>query len=280
MPRDPQDTRQFGLEAGQLVARFFMHTEDLHWGLWPEGLPVNLPNMRDAQRRHSELILAHIPPGTQTILDVGGGSGQFAEKLAAAGFAVDVVSPRAHLAARIKERLPDESHVYVCGFEEVEPRRIYDLVMFSESFQYIKLDACMERIKACTRPGGHALVCDYFRMARPGKPPVGGGHRWAKVETALSGQPLELVTQVDVTAEAAPTCELMGQFIDQVAEPMRDLASECMTKRHPVMSKLIGFALRKKITKLNSKYRTGRFTSATFLEHFTYQLLIWRRTGD
>jgi len=280
MPRDPQDTRQFGLEAGQLVARFFMHTEDLHWGLWPDDLTVNLPNMREAQRRHSQLILEHIPPDTHTILDVGGGSGQFAEQLVEQGYAVDVVSPSEHLAQRISERLPEQSHVYVSRFEDVVPRQSYDLVLFSESFQYIKLDAGMARIEACTRPGSHVLVCDYFRMGNPGKPPVGGGHRWDKVEAALQGQPLELLSQVDVTSEAAPTCQLLGDFIDEVAEPMRDLAGECMTRRHPLVTRLLGWTLRKKLTKLDAKYFSGRFSRESFIEHFTYQLLLWRRTGD
>jgi SAM-dependent methyltransferase len=280
MTTDTMDSRQFGLEAGQLVARFFLQTEDLHWGLWPEGLEVSVPNMPVAQARHSDLIRKHIPEGTQTILDVGGGSGQFAESLVAAGYAVDVVSPSEHLAARISERLPDESHVYVCRFEDVVPRIEYDLVLFSESFQYVKLEAGMARIEACSRPGSHILVCDYFRMGKPGKPPVGGGHKWAEVEAALAGQPLELVTSVDVTDEAAPTCQLLGDFMEQVAGPLKGLAGEYMTQSHPMVAKMLGWKLKKKLAKVDRKYFSGRFNADAFREHFTYQLLLWRRTSD
>lgn len=279
MARDQMDSRQFGLEAGQLVARFFIHSEDLHWGLWPEGLDVSVPNMKLAQERHSDVIREHIPEGVRTILDVGGGSGQFAESLVEAGYEVDVVSPSEHLARRIAERLPEASHVYVERFEDVVPRKAYDLVLFSESFQYVDLEEGMARIEACTVPGSHVLVCDYFRMEAPGKPPVGGGHKWREVEAAVSGQPLELVQDVDVTDEAAPTCQLLGDFMREVAAPLRDLSGAYMQHHHPWIAKLVGWKIRKKKAKLDRKYFSGRFSAEAFREHFRYRLLVWRRTG-
>lgn len=280
MSNAPMDTRQLGLEAGQLVARFFLQTEDLHWGLWPDDLELSVANMAAAQERHSALMRRHIPEGTRTILDVGGGSGQFAESLVAAGYEVDVVSPSAHLAQRIRERLPEASHVYVSRFEDVVPHKTYDLVMFSESYQYIDIEAGLARIEACTRPGSHVMVCDYFRLKAEGKPPIGGGHKWAEVEAALQVQPLELIDRVDVTAEAAPTCQLLGDFMQEVVAPLRDISGSYLRENHPLISKIVGWKARKKLAKIDRKYFNGRFSSEAFCKHFVYQLLLWRRTDD
>lgn len=273
----PLDSRQYGLESGQIFARFFLGTEDLHWGFWPKELPVNVSNMAQAQERHSDLIAQHLPPGTRTVLDVGGGSGQFAERLTASGLQVDVVIPSEHLGRRIRERLPASSHVYVSRFEDMTPRQQYDVVLFSESFQYIPVPAALAQAAACLSPGGHLIICDYFRLATPGKPPVGGGHRLTELESGLAAAPFTELTRLDVTDEAAPTCELLGQFIEQVAGPLKDLTGQYMQHHHPFIAKVLGWKLRKKLAKVHRKYFSGRFSADAFRAHFQYLLLVQQR---
>ena len=72
---------EIGLEIGLVLSRFFLNTEHLHFGYWPDGLSVNLDNLKKAQDYHSDQILVSIPEGVKTILDVGSGSGGLAENL-------------------------------------------------------------------------------------------------------------------------------------------------------------------------------------------------------
>ena len=76
---------EIGLEIGLVLSRFFLNTEHLHFGYWPDDLEVNLYNLKKAQEYHSEEIIHSIPKNVKTILDVGSGSGGLAGKLVDSG---------------------------------------------------------------------------------------------------------------------------------------------------------------------------------------------------
>ena len=74
-------SQKIGLDIGLVIGRFFMGSEDLHYGYWPNGKNASVQNFPHAQDSHSELIIDHIPEKTNSILDVGGCSGNLALKL-------------------------------------------------------------------------------------------------------------------------------------------------------------------------------------------------------
>ena len=92
-----------GLDMGLAFGRFFLGTEDLHFGYWPGGEKPTAQNFAWAQENHSKLIMEKIPDGTKRILDVGSGSGSLALKLLNAGYMVDCVIPSEYLAEAVKE---------------------------------------------------------------------------------------------------------------------------------------------------------------------------------
>ena len=59
-----------GLDMGLVLGRFFLNTEDLHFGYWPEGEKPTSQNFAWAQKNHSKLITDNIPENT-TILPPG-----------------------------------------------------------------------------------------------------------------------------------------------------------------------------------------------------------------
>jgi len=71
----PIASRDIGLDMGIIFLRFFFDSEHLHYGLWPEDLPVTARNLAQAQQNYEDHIVSHIPPGVRTILDVGCGTG-------------------------------------------------------------------------------------------------------------------------------------------------------------------------------------------------------------
>jgi len=140
--RKKVDSREVGLEIGFLMNRFFQNCDDLHYGYWSNGLEVQFSNLAQAQANHSEFIISHIPDAAETILDVGAGAGSLAQKLLKKGYEVDCVSPSAFLSDRLEEKFKDKSTVYRVNYEDLETEKKYDLILFSESFQYILQVLC------------------------------------------------------------------------------------------------------------------------------------------
>ena len=129
-------SKEVGLEVGLVISRFLYKTEHLHYGYWPDDLEIIPENVRKAQDLHSKLIIDSIPDDVETILDIGSGSGGLAEKLIEKGFNVHCVSPSDYLADAIEEKLGDRVKVYRSTCQDLELEQKYDLVIFSESFQY------------------------------------------------------------------------------------------------------------------------------------------------
>ena len=67
-------SRDLGLEFAAICGKHFLGLEHLHYGYWPEGLPVSINNLRTAQENYTSFLLSQIPAGVRTILDVGCGS--------------------------------------------------------------------------------------------------------------------------------------------------------------------------------------------------------------
>jgi len=59
------DSREVGLVAGLNLFNFFIGTRDLHYGYWQDDLEVCIQNLPEAQRRYSDFLIGHIPPGVE-----------------------------------------------------------------------------------------------------------------------------------------------------------------------------------------------------------------------
>ena len=103
--QDKVTSNEIGLEIGLVLSRFFFNTEHLHFGYWPDNLPLNIDNLKQAQDYHSDQIINAIPKNVDTILDVGSGSGGLAEKLIEKKYKVECVSPSEYLSDAIEKKL-------------------------------------------------------------------------------------------------------------------------------------------------------------------------------
>ena len=271
------DSKAVGLDIGLLIGRFFMDTEDLHYGYWPNDKTATAQNFAEAQLRHSQLIIDNIPEGVRSILDVGSGSGNLAKKLLELGNEVDCVLPSQFLAENIRKKLGDQSKVHVCGFEDLDINKSYDMILFSESFQYVKLDLSINKIMDMLLHGGHLFICDFFRKDIPGKSPLGGGHKWAKFEEKINEVPLTKKTDIDITEETAPTNDLLDKFITEVLDPIKTMSGEYLESNYPKLTGFLNWKYEKRIAKINRVYFTGQLTSANFIKYKTYRLLLFQK---
>ena len=270
-------SQRVGLDMGLAIGRFFLNTEDLHYGYWPKGKTATIQNFAEAQKAHSKLIIDHIPDGTQRILDVGSGSGNLALKLINKGFQVDCVIPSEFLAEQVQAKLGNQSTIHICGFEDVPESEKYDLILFSESFQYVKLGESMVKIMTMLNPGGHLLICDFFRRDVLGKSPMGGGHSWQGFQDIITKHPLKMVTDLDITKETAPTIDLLAKFNADVVTPISEMSGEYLIDHYPRITRLLQWKFKKRIEKISRIYLSGAVNGYSFKQFKEYHLLVYEK---
>ncbi len=273
-----KDSRELGLEVGAMCGRHFFKVEHLHYGLWTNGLDVDVSNLHIAQEKYTEYLLSHIPATVKTILDVGCGAGKNARRLLDKGYKVDCVSPSSFLSERAGELLGDASTVFTCTYEELRTDRRYDCILFSESFQYVNLERAIERTIRLLNDGGYLLICDVFRNDVEGKSGIGGGQNIRKFFEQIEQTDLEKIMDEDITAETAPTIEILDDAMRNVAVPAMDSSLEFLRGRYPLITRFLCWKYRKKLAKVRDKYMNGRRTSDDFRRYKTYRLFLYKKT--
>ena len=266
-------TRELGLILGTRLLK----TRDLHYGLWSDGLEVRVSNLPEAQRRYSEHMIAHIPGGTRTILDVGCGTGGLAEQLIGRGFQVTCISPSPELTRMARERLGPDVPIHETTFEAFATDLRFDVVMFSESFQYIPLRESLPRAVGLVQPGGHVLVSDFFRTDAPGESALRGGHDLRKFYEALAEQPLDILSDEDITEQTAPNLDLVDAVITDYARPLYDACGYYLRHNRPWLYKLGRWLLRRRLERIAFKYFSHSRSAAAFRTHKNYRTLLLRR---
>lgn len=274
------DFKEIGLDIGLILAKQFFNTEYLHYGYWTPDLAVTTQNIRQAQENYADFIIAHIPPDTRQILDVGCGAGKFAEKLLDLGYEVDGVSPSPNLTRHVRDLLGDRCRIFECGFEAVETEKQYDLVLFSESFQYVSLPEALDQSLRFLKNGGRLLICDFFRRDVEGVSPIGGGHDLDKFYQLMATYPLELEEDIDITRETAPSLDIVNDFLTNTLHPIYNLIFYVLDHNYRWIAKFIRAKYRKKLEKIEYKYFQQKTNGESFAYFKTYRFLRVRKTGD
>ena len=142
--------------------------QDLHYGYWTDDLELTPQNMPQAQARYTDELMADIPADVRSILDVGCGAGNTAHKLLERGYQVDCVSPNAWLTTEARRVLGSRARVFESKFEQLTLDRTYDLILFSESFLFMKAEQALAKAESALRPGGYILISDIFKLPADG----------------------------------------------------------------------------------------------------------------
>lgn len=287
MSRSKMDSRELGLVLGQQL----LGIDDLHYGLWYDDIERRLGNLPIAQQRYTELLVSALPAAAEGVrlLDVGCGTGHILVQLLARGYHVDGVSPAEGLSRLVRQRLDrlesHDTHLYESTFEALpidEMAGRYDAVFFSESFQYINLDAALRDTQRLLKPGGRVVICDFFKTAEAAQAGadaklIGGGHALSTFYAKVAASPYEITRDEEVTRLVSPNIDVLNDYLVNTVKPAGETFWRYLRDNYPKLSWLAGLFLRKKMAKLQAKYFSGRRDGATFERLKSYHLLVLQR---
>jgi SAM-dependent methyltransferase len=278
--RKKVDSKEIGLEIGLILGKHFFNTEHLHYGYWTSDLDVDLFNLPQAQDNYTDFVLSHIPEGVETILDVGCGVGRFALKLINQGYKVDCVSPSKILAEHAGNLLGNKSQIFKTSYEKLQTEKRYDIILFSESFQYVNLEKALQNSLKLLNDDGFLLICDFFKTDAQGKSIIGGGHKLAKFYDRISKYPFKSINNLDITKETAPNLDIVNDFLTGVGLPIWNLLIHFLNSNYPIISKFLQWKFKKKIVKIDRKYFCGERNARNFTTYKSYRFLLYKKINS
>jgi SAM-dependent methyltransferase len=262
---------------GLRIYRDLFDLEALHFGLWEEGEDVSLENIHVAQQRYTDRLLASFPEGVKSVLDVGCGTGKTSEQLLDAGYEVDSLSPCEYQEGLVKERLGDRVTFHRSTFEKLRTDKRFDLVLMSESCQYIEPTEAFKQARSLLNPGGHLLISDYFRKEKTRY--YRACHVFAPFMKQAEEDRFDLLADEDITDAVTPMLKFAEGIYEDYLLPMANVAGEWALREYPRTSWLGQRLFRKKVGKMKRSIYEDmpeKYDGKLFAERMTYRIMLFR----
>ncbi|MFS0514510.1 methyltransferase domain-containing protein [Nostoc sp. UIC 10607] len=185
----------------------------LHYGYWEplptEGEELTLTRLRVAQEAYAAKLLSFIPEGTKTVIDVGCGIGGNAAYLCDRGFIVEGLAPDALQQEKFIKNTNGQVPFYLTRFEDFHTSHSYDLVLFSESSQYIAVGDLAQGAARLLNSGGYLLLADMMRSDAGYREGIFSNcHVASELQAALQQAGFKLIKTEDISTQVAPTIDL------------------------------------------------------------------------
>ena len=249
--------------------------EHLHYGLWEPQEELTLANLKAAQNRYQQAIIDLLPPPPARILDVGCGTGELSKTLKAAGYEVEGLSPDVNHIDSYATKVGTTFHH--CIFEDFKPQAPFDVVIMSESCQYIHLSKLFAVLSEAMKDSAIWVVVDYFVKDGVSGVMAKSGHTYTDFQRAVADSHLTLDYDRDITEATLPTLDFAANLVSR-GELALSMLKQRIDQRSFILSKIVNLILwlaRKEIKKIDENRIL--IDSAAFKQAKTYRLMRFTR---
>ena len=214
---------------------------------------ISFASLKEATEAYARLLVARVSPGKK-VLDLGCGTGGLLAMLKAAGAEPTGLTPNPGHADYIRRSQPGMP-VIVGGFEAIDMekyRHAFDVVICSESFHNVPLEAGVRNVRQVLKPGGKWVIIDYYRTRIPAY--NRSGHPLQAFRDTVAKHGFHQTEEIDVTDNTTPSLAFIHAWATRIALPGVDFAAERYFTKHPVIGYLLGdeFAVRRARVRLDA----------------------------
>lgn len=265
------DLKDFRLDVEALFSQSMYGHGYLHYGYWKDvGIPpiASMQKLGEAQANYFNKLVGAIPDDVVTILDVGSGTGSNAAGFVDKGYSVDCVCPSPSLNEIAAKKLPENSTIFECKFEEFSANKTYDALIFAESFHYLYADIALK--KGIEYSKKYILIFDYYRKKDSKNYQRISYDQFLNLLKTSFGGSYEIIYDEDVTNHIIPTFFVLDKVSNNYLKPFLITTASRFKKEHPVYSFLLNIFI-KKITRFGNK-KSNRYE--TFAANNEYRLTL------
>jgi len=132
----------------------------LHFGLF-DGDHLS---MGEAQNKSTEILFSYLPPAPAKVLEVGIGLGTTQKILLDKGYLAQGITPDINQIQIAKSRLGEKGQLFCEYFENYQSSDKFDVILFQESSQYIRIDKLFSQLKHLISDQGRIIIIDEVRL--------------------------------------------------------------------------------------------------------------------
>lgn len=249
----------------------------LHYGLFPPDppRPIGIDAIRAAQARYTERLLACVPEGVRTVLDVGAGIGDNARAFAARGYTVTAISPDPNH-QRYFDAMEEPGITFLRSkYEDLKLDQRFDLLLFSESLNYFDRETGLRQSRRYVAPGGALLIAAMFHNDDWAPYPKGFDLASLPFIAMARAHGFELQSAEDITEATAPTMEAVHYALREQLRPLIVMGEHYLKSSSPWKAWAIRLVFGKQLRELERllAYYEHRTHPDTFRSQFRYAIL-------
>lgn len=250
----------------------------LHYGYWQplpaEGEELTLTQFVAAQQAYTDKLVTFIPSGVGTVLDVGCGTGGNAAYLLDQGFVVEGLAPDPVQQEKFLSSTADRAIFHLCRFEDFKSLHPYDLVLLSESSQYMAAQDIAQGAAGTLKPGGHLLLVDMLRSDTHYTEGIFSNcHRVDELHKAFRSSGFTLVKTEDISRQIAPTLDLYVDTFRRYGLTTITYAGDLISIAAPPIHALLRWISKRWLRK---PLLEGLAAREIFDQHLCYQIQLWQ----
>jgi MPBQ/MSBQ methyltransferase len=250
----------------------------LHYGYWEKTPTSNddltLANFRIAQAAYIEHLASFIPAGVKHILDVGCGIGGNSIYLMDRGFTIEGLAPDRLQQQKYLQNTQGKSHFHLSRFEDFKSSTQYDLLLLSESAQYIDAKDIARGAVKLLAPNGYVLLSDMMLLDEDYQSGIYSNCRLLpELNLAMVDAGFELVRSEDISERVRPSLDLYVLIFKTFGLTTIDYVSNLVSIAVPPIHTILKRILSPIFSKLIAE---GLDSNDIFDKHLCYQTQLWQ----